>query len=311
MIDITTILVPVDFSEPSKKALAYGASLATQFNAKLIVAHVVPESSALTYAFPTESFAIEQTQYEKAKEELRGLLPPDRANAVDLQTIARIGQIDGELLGIVKDESIDLVVMGTHGRGYAGRWFLGSITERMLRKVPVPVVTVSHVEDGKHRLDSGLTTIQRILYAADVPEPSPGMDYAFELAQRSGAALTIVHVTEFLSLPYGAGAHITDEATEFMNEMRRRFDEFLSRENPQGIGIETVVCKGQPYREILNVAEDRSIDLIVLNMHSKGVIERAFLGSTAERVVRLAHIPVLSVPSSAFALQRDSADARL
>ena len=60
MIAFRTILVAVDFSEPSKKALTYGLSLAEQFNAKLIVAHIVPESSALMYAFPTHLADVEQ-----------------------------------------------------------------------------------------------------------------------------------------------------------------------------------------------------------------------------------------------------------
>jgi len=309
MIDVTKILVPMDFSEPSKKALAFGITLARQFKAKLIVAHIVPESSALSYAFPIETFAIEQNQYKKATEELHGLLPPDRASALDLQTISRVGQIDGELLGIVKDESIDLVVIGTHGRGYAGRWFLGSVTERILRKVPVPVLTVSHVENGEPALESGLRTIKRILYAADLPQTSPGMDYALELSQRTGAALTVVHVVEYLNLMYGVAAHITNETAERIDETRRRFDEFLSRENAEGIPIETVIVDGKPYEQILKVATDRDMDMIVLNMHSKGIIERAFLGSTAERVVRLAHVPVLSVPEASAAFQRDSTES--
>jgi nucleotide-binding universal stress UspA family protein len=52
------ILVPVDFSDPSKKAVTYGLSLAAQFNAKLIIAHIVPESSALAYAFPVDTSGI-------------------------------------------------------------------------------------------------------------------------------------------------------------------------------------------------------------------------------------------------------------
>ena len=295
---ITKILVPVDFSEPSKKALAFGITLATQFKANLIVAHIVPESSVLGYAFPVETFAIEQNQREKAMEELRGLLPPDRPDAVDLQAVSKIGKIDGELLGIVKNESIDLVVMGTHGRQYAGRWFLGSVTEQILRKVPVPVLTVSHVEEGEHRLDSSSMPIKRILFAADLPEPSPGMDYAFELAQRTGAHLTVVHVNEYLNMMYGAAAHLTIEATERMEEMRRRFDEFLSRKNTGGVPIEMVIRDGKPYEEILSLADNSGVDMVVLNMRSKGILERAFLGSTAERVVRMAQVPVLSVPTA-------------
>jgi nucleotide-binding universal stress UspA family protein len=296
MIHITKILVPVDFSDASKKALVYGF-IPARFKAKLVAAHIVPESAALAYAFPAEAFAIEGSQLAQATKELRDLLSRDYVTTIETEAITQIGRIDKALLRIVKDHSIDLVVMGTHGRGYAGRWFLGSVTERMLRKVPVPVVTVSRVEDGKHLLKPSLATIKNILYAADAPEPSPALDYAIELAGRSGVKLTILHVVEFLN-PLYAGAQITSEAEDRVNQMRHRFDEFLSPLRSQGLPIETIVREGKPYKEILRIAEDRGVDLIVLNMHSKGVLERAFLGSTAERVVRLADTPVLSVPAA-------------
>jgi nucleotide-binding universal stress UspA family protein len=217
---------------------------------------------------------------------------------IETEAIAKIGHIDQELLGIIKDQSIDMVVMGTHGRGFAGRWFMGSVTERMLRKVPAPVVTVSHIDDGKHLVKPRFATIKHILYAADAPEPSPALVYALELAGRSGAKLTVLHVVEYLHFPDEAGAHITTESTARLAEIRRRFEEFISTSGTHGPQIETVVLEGKPYREILSLAEDRDVDLIVLNMHGKGVLERAFLGSTAERVVRLAETPVLSVPAT-------------
>lgn len=297
MIQVMNILVPMDFSDASKKALMYGFLLATRFKAKLVAAHIVPESSALSYAFPPEAFAIEQNQQAQATEELRDLLARDHGTDIEREAFTRIGHIDQELLGIIKAKSIDLVVMGTHGRRYAGRWFLGSVTERMLRKVPVPIVTVSHVDDGKHLLNPRLAAIKQILYAADAPERSPALDYALELAGRSGAKLTILHVVEYLNVVYETAAHITKESDDRVAETRRRFAEFLSVLSTQGFQIETVVREGKPYKEILSFAEDHDTDLIVLNMHGKGVLERAFLGSTAERVVRLAEMPVLSVPT--------------
>jgi len=135
------ILVAVDFSEPSKKAVTYGLSLADQFKSELIIAHIVPESSALMYAFPTQMPEIEQQQYEKARREIPSLVPAEYAARLNLQTIVKIGGIEEELLGIVKAEAVDLMVMGTHGRKFLGRWFIGSVTEHMLRKVPVPLLT--------------------------------------------------------------------------------------------------------------------------------------------------------------------------
>src|SRR5262249_6294182 len=134
MIDIKKILVPVDFSEPSKTAVNYGLSLALQFNASLILTHIVPSSTALVYTFPTESFAFEKEQVKHAKATLPSLVPNEYRDRVNLQTIVKVGEVRSELMGILNDEKIDLIVMGTHGRNAVERFLLGSLTERMLRK---------------------------------------------------------------------------------------------------------------------------------------------------------------------------------
>lgn len=297
MIQINRILIPIDFSEASKKALVYGFILAARFKAKLVVVHIVPDSSALAYAFPIEAAAIEQSQLAQASKELNALLSKGPKTAIEAEGITKVGHIDKELIAIVEKQSIDLVVMGTHGRSHAGRWIMGSVTERILRRIPVPVVTVSRIDDGRHLVNPSLANPRHILYAADAPEPGPALDYAVELAGRFAAKLTILHVVEPLDPLHAAGANLSSELADRVNEVRRRFEKFLSRVNLRGVPIEMIVGTGKAYKEILSTAEDRGMDLIVLNMHRKGVVERASLGSTAERVVRVANVPVLSIPS--------------
>jgi nucleotide-binding universal stress UspA family protein len=298
MIAFKKILVPVDFSEPSKKAVTYGLTLADQFNGKLLLAHIVPESSALAYAFPTETVKIEREQQEQAKREIEKLVPPEYAAKAGVQTIVKTAPIQEELLRIIKDEAVDLVVMGTHGRRYPGRWFIGSVTERMLRKVPVPILTVGHAEAEKHTI--GLVSIKRILYATDLSESTnTGLKYAIEVARVAGARLTVVHVVSYENLMLWGPAFMMrfdDERVRAVQEMRKKLNELIQQEKPAEMEIETLVQDGRPFERILQIAEDRSMDMIVLNVQSKSGLERAFLGSTAERVVRLAHIPVLSIP---------------
>jgi nucleotide-binding universal stress UspA family protein len=296
VISLKKILVPIDFSEPSKKAVTYGLALAEQFGAKLILAHIVPESTALLYAFPTELPEVEKDQYAKAKHEINNLVPVERAANLNLLTIVKVGNVEAELLGIVKDEAIDLLVLGTHGRRQLGRWFIGSVTEHMLRKAPVPVLTVSHVDPEKHAI--GFVSLKRILYATDLSESSSmGLHYAIELARAGQAQLTVLHAVddEEITLSGPAWVAFFDRA-KLLQETQKKLDELLAREKPTETRIERVVVEGKPFRKILEVAEHQGIDVIVLNLQSKSILERALLGSTAERVVRLARIPVLSVP---------------
>ena len=79
-------------------------------------------------------------------------------------------------------------------------------------------------------------------------------------------------------------------------ELRQKLDDLVKQEKVPGVQIEALLVEGKPFRKIVEIAEDGSMDMIVLNLQSKSMVERALLGSTAERVVRLARTPVLSIP---------------
>jgi nucleotide-binding universal stress UspA family protein len=290
----TKILVALDFSAPSKKALSYGLAWAEQYKAKLILAHIVPDSSALLYAFPTELSDIEKDQSAKAKQEIDKLVPAKTAAKLNVKTIVRIGGIEEELLRIVADEGLDLMVLGTHGRRYLGRWFIGSVTEHMLRKVPVPLLTVSHIEP--ETLITSLP-LEQIVYATDLSEPADGgLNVAIELARKTAARLTVIHVIDDEDrLSWGPALLAYLDRDKLIQEAQTKLHELIARHNT-GLHIEAVVVEGKPYRKIIDLSEQQKADLIVLNLQNKSALDRALLGSTAERVVRLAHTPVLSLP---------------
>src|SRR5262245_26154373 len=102
MIRLTNVLVPVDFSEPSRTAVNYGLSLALEFDSKLLLAHIAPYDKRI---------------YEEAKVRLMELIPTDLRERLHFETIVKGGDVRDEILGIVKDKEIDLVIMGSHGRG--------------------------------------------------------------------------------------------------------------------------------------------------------------------------------------------------
>jgi nucleotide-binding universal stress UspA family protein len=298
MMSFQTILVPIDFSESSRMALQYGLTLATHFKGHVIAAHVVPESSALRSAFPTETTRIEQEQEREALQALRDFLPSTYNRAVDVQMVVRTGVVGAELLKLTIDEDVGLVVMGTHGRKELQRWFIGSVTERVLRQVPVPLLTVSHVDTEKHRI--GLVALKEIVYATDLSESTHGgLHYAIALARATGAHLTVMHSVYYPDrvLWAPASANFDDERLECRNYIGNQITELFSNERLPKIPVDIAVVKGRPFEMILQVAAEREADLIVINLQSKRALERAFLGATAERVVRLAPIPVLSIPA--------------
>jgi nucleotide-binding universal stress UspA family protein len=145
MIPIQRILVPTDFSDPAAAALRLAASFAKEFDARLYLLHVVPEPYA--YPWGTELSALPLNdilaQSEDAARQHLQVIAAETgipANRLDVQVL--VGTPVDQVLAHAKEQQIDLIVLGTHGRGLVGHLLLGSVAERVVRRSTVPVLTV-------------------------------------------------------------------------------------------------------------------------------------------------------------------------
>lgn len=148
---IKRILVPVDFSPTSEGALAYARELARTFGSALHVLHVVPDPGAQPWS--AESFVISpnviRAQWEReATVQLEALIPPSQRTG-DIRVTTRVGSAVEEILEYAQDVGIDLIVMGTHGRGRIAHALLGSVAERVVRKASCPVLTLRSTHYGE------------------------------------------------------------------------------------------------------------------------------------------------------------------
>jgi nucleotide-binding universal stress UspA family protein len=144
MIQLKRILVPTDFSDASKNALTYAMAFAETFQAALHVLHVVVDPYVIPpggegYIPPPDP--IEQLE-RVAREHLEQWVPADwrRQHQVTLECLP--GAPFVEIVRYAREKEIDLIVMGTHGRGMIAHILLGSVAERVVRKAPCPVLTV-------------------------------------------------------------------------------------------------------------------------------------------------------------------------
>lgn len=284
MIHLKKILVPVDFSDPAKKAVNYGLALCLEFKARLVLAHITSYDTA---------------SYDKAKIQLLGLIPAEYRDQIDFEIVVKAGDVREELLGIIQDGEIDLVVMGSRGRSYFERMLLGSVTERVLRKVHVPILTVSHLNPEKEVHVPGPVPLRRIVYATDLMDGSEaGLAFSIRMAHELDAHLTVVHAVQALDVAmYGVEtAYLPDYSADARASATERLNRVVALVSDGSVPITTVLADGVPYEAINRVAEETKADLIVINLQGKGRIERALLGTTAERVIRTANIPVLSLP---------------
>jgi nucleotide-binding universal stress UspA family protein len=129
------LLVPHDFSACAAAALAMAAKLARTHGAELVLLHV----SDLPPNVPGNAH---EEVMRGASERLEALAAPLRNAGLSVATRARIGDPCREILGVARDDEASALVMGTHGREGLARAFLGSVTESVVRRSPVPVVIV-------------------------------------------------------------------------------------------------------------------------------------------------------------------------
>ena len=140
------ILVPTDFSESAQAAWRYAQMLAGQFNSRIHLLHVV----GLPYLYDaggTEAAALRMAELmaqseDMARARLRKLVPKAGPLARRVTAATATGITVEQILEYIAAERIDLVVMGTHGRGLVGHLLLGSVAERVVQQAPVPVLTV-------------------------------------------------------------------------------------------------------------------------------------------------------------------------
>jgi universal stress protein A len=134
------ILVPVDFSDCSKKALQYAVRFARQFGAELTLLHVVPRYPAIPDMGPID---VETLQEGRTQLEVVRLTIGDLAAS---HTLMRTGTPHIEILDVAKERNIDLIILATHGRTGLTRAILGSTAERVVRQAPCPVLVVREKE---------------------------------------------------------------------------------------------------------------------------------------------------------------------
>jgi universal stress protein A len=145
MILMNSVLVATDFSETSAAALLYGRDLARAFGARLHVLHVADAISATAGEefFPGDIEALQADVMKRAAERLDTLLTDHDLTMLRATPVVRAsGHVADAIVDYAKDIHVDVIVVGTHGRGGVSHLFMGSVAEHVVRKAPCPVLVV-------------------------------------------------------------------------------------------------------------------------------------------------------------------------
>jgi len=146
-----------------------------------------------------------------------------------------------------------------------------------------------------------MTRFRRIVCPTDFsPTAERALELATEMAKAFGAELVLLHVVPLMNYPT-RGLSIAGAFPQLEQELQTRAKERLAQMQAgiQGLTVRHEARSGDPYEQILACTREAKADLIVIGTHGHTGIKHALLGSTAERVVRLAECPVLTVRAKA------------
>lgn len=292
---ISRILVPIDFSEDSDRAIAAAIELARAVDAEIDVVHVwrltAYASMPAAGLVPAEAT---QAMRDGDAERLDAKVAEVREAGIGCTGHLVDGMPSQEVVDAAKRFGADLIVMGTRGRTGLKHVLLGSVAERVARTADCPVLTVKADEGGA--LDPRVVVVPM--------DFSLAARRALTLAERIATAmgpsrLILVHgyyvpveLEQLLVAEKGGTGGLLDRLSE---ESASELEAILQDLQHAGVSVEYVAEHGPPERVIARIAEERQADLIVMGTHGRTGLSHMLMGSVAEHVVRTASCPVLTV----------------
>ena len=297
------ILVATDFSEASQRALYDAVALAAENKAQLSVVHVLqPDRKYAALENPPE-IDLERISAERQIKALVDKLGP--LQTIDA-TLLKHGPVAEQVAGLIEHKAIDLLVIGTRGRGGLQKMALGSVAEELLRVAPCPVMIIGPTADF-----AAITYgpgFQRILFATDFGKGSAkALPLALALARAQQAKLILLHmippmpVTSASLSAYAPAVVVADELEEWASASQKRAIKRLRECLPAETGLdqepEYVVGTDFLAEGILTAVSKFKVDLVVMGAnHTISAKTAAHIPWTAvHEIVRNAPCPVLTV----------------
>lgn len=274
MINIKRILCPTDLSPHSGDAVRYALALSRTHEAELILLHCTNDVDG---------------EDKLAASVLDHVEPSDARWRL---VIAPGGDIDEKIMAQAQRNHVDLIVMRSRRRPHRAA-LLGSTAESVCRSAPCPVL-VMHTDEREFVSDAMNVELKRVLVAYDFSDYSElALRYGLSIAQEHQAELHLLHVLPPRSVNEPEIAWYPTKGESVYHTAAYRLQKVVPAETHLWCGVRTVVSEGNPYREILNYAENNDIDLISVGAHGAGFGMRALFGSNVDRVLRQASCPVL------------------
>lgn len=287
------VLCPVDFSDASRASLRQATRVAEYFGARLTVLTVDDPllAQVAAHAGPALSGETEQELRRFCVETLTHPL----AKIASLKFAVVVGQPAPEILREAHDGGADLIVMSSQGRSGARKMFFGSTTERVLRQTTVPVLVTPQTRASIASAGEQTPRLTRIVAPLDLSDASAHQaQVAGRIAGMLSIPLVLAHVLEPIFVPYNIRVAISGVDAARREQAEERMSAIASG-LPADVKRETLILVGDPSEEITKLADARHASLIVMGLHSSGMLGPR-MGTVTYRVLCLSHAPVLALP---------------
>jgi nucleotide-binding universal stress UspA family protein len=292
-----TILFPTKFEEFSLPILKSILCLEKAGLEEVILLHVIDTDSLYTEVDGGLPFNIDYARaaVEKHLSTYAGYL---QSKGVRVRTEVVTGRLVSEILRTAAENNVSLIVAGRQKRDILGELFVGSTTDRIIRKAEAPVLvakyhTVKEIE-GEVYEHYCVDMFRKVLYPTDWSACAERVKEYLPVLHNVGVSqIVVVHVIED---HLGESNYLDVNLQRALQKNGEAKLEALKEElQAAGFQVKTLLLQGKPYKEINRVATKEDVSLIVMGSHGKGVVEGILWGSVSQRVVEYSEKPVLVV----------------
>jgi nucleotide-binding universal stress UspA family protein len=302
MVNITSILCPVDFSASSRRALEYAVRIGRWYGAGVTALHILPDLPVIDAVplYRGQPLVLKEQDPAAIRKELEAFAGAVSQGTRVATELLEARDIQRAIVRYAASIGADLIVMGTHGRSGVERVLLGSVAEKVVVDAECPVMLVP--PGARHDGRPVPVPFSRIVCGIDFAAPTrQALEMALQLAEEADAHLTLVHAIEVppeLQVPQTID-EVNVEAARLAAEAEalQQLRELVPTEARVYCKLHTDVREGRADRTIVDTAFERQADLIVLGVRHHNVLDRLFFGTNTHAVLAGAPCPVLAVPA--------------
>lgn len=269
---LQNILVPVDFNQPSTDAFLYAVSVAKAFNSRILLLHVISETSLSS---DTEALILDSVKLKF--NELTEKVDRDVSDRIEM--IVERGIVFERIGHTAISRDVNVVIAGSGNDSGKNRFHLGTTVEKLMRKNQVPLWIV---KNGTR------FPVKKIVCPVDFSDASErALHNAILLALKLKTGLTVMHVWSRLIIQSPRLNHEVAEENKIRRaKAEREFMEFLKKFDFQGLPYQKLFLEGIAEQEILGAVETNDFDLLVMGTTGRTGLSRILMGSVTEKVTR-------------------------